>query len=269
MTYTAKENSTYDGQPNELYQFVRNGQSWRYTSADEDKTIESIIYSSASLTRTKLEQNQEMSRNPITVSIDKNASFVQQFRGAPPSDVIQLTIFRYHEGDSEVVTIWIGRVVNIRLKERIAEIRCEPIFTAMKRPVLRRRYQTTCPHVLYGAQCGVLSSSFSVITSLLSVSGTTLTASAFGTHPDGYFSGGYVEWEVDGNIETRPIINHVGTAITVNFPFQGMPSNATVKAFPGCDHVLATCNTKFNNVENYGGQPFFPSKNPMNGTTIY
>lgn len=269
MTYTAQENSVYGGQPNELYQFVRGGQSWRYTSADEDKVVSGITYSSATLTRTKFEQNQEMSRNPITITMDKNAAFVQQYRGAPPSDVIQLTVFRYHEGDAEVVTVWMGRVANVKFRERVAEVRCEPVFTSMKRPVLRRRYQTTCPHVLYGAQCGVSSASFEVTTDLLSVSGNTLTASAFGTKPDGYFSGGYVDWEVNGNLERRFIVNHVGQNLTINLPFGGMPSNATVRAFPGCDHVLATCNDKFNNVDNYGGQPFYPTKNPMNGTPIF
>lgn len=269
MTYTAQETSTYSGHPIELYQFSRGGQSWRYTSSDEDKIISGITYSAVSMRRGKLEQNQEMSRNPITIEIDKDATFVQQYRGTPPTDVIQLTVYRYHDGDAEVTTIWMGRVNNVKFQERTAQIRCEPVFTSMKRPVLRRRYQTTCPHVLYGAQCSVLASTLAVTTGLISVNGTTLTASAFSTKPDGYFSGGYVDWEVNGNQERRFILNHVGQNITINLPFGGIPSNATVRAFPGCDHLLATCASKFNNVDNYGGQPFYPSKNPMNGTPIF
>ncbi|MBK7804300.1 MAG: phage BR0599 family protein [Chloracidobacterium sp.] len=37
----------------------------------------------------------------------------------------------------------------------------------------------------------------------------------------------------------------------------------------GCDHTLATCIAKFANGLNYGGMPYWPTKNPFDGTIIY
>ena len=36
-----------------------------------------------------------------------------------------------------------------------------------------------------------------------------------------------------------------------------------VDVFAGCDHTVDTCDQKFDNVINYGGWPYVPSKNPF------
>lgn len=270
MSFNDIENSEYLSEPVDLFQFVRGGSNWRYTTADADQTLGGITYLAIPITCSDLEQSQEMSRNPITIEMDKDAEFLRQYRASPPSDVVSLTILRFHEGDSEVVTRWVGRVVNVTFQERTVKVRCEPIFTSMKRPVLRRQYQTACPHVLYGAQCALSSASWGVEATLQAVNGTALSSGTFDLEPDGYYAGGFVEWQVaGGNLEKRFIVAHVGTTITINIPFVNIPGNAEVKVYPGCDHTLATCADKFSNVLNYGGQPFFPDKNPMNGTSIF
>lgn len=269
MTYSAYETSAYSAHPIEIYEFVRGVLVWRYTTADEDKIIGSFTYKAVIAERGGLEQTQEMSRNPISISMDKNVEFLTQFKGAPPSDPINLTIKRYHEGDSEILTIWVGRIVNVKFKEREADIRCEPIFTALKRPILRRRYQTTCPHVLYGQQCGVSAVAFGLPAEVSVVLGKDITATAFGTQVNGYYSGGFVDWATGGVIERRFIISHTGSVITLNLPFMSLPIGASLTVYPGCDHLLTTCNSKFANDDNYGGQPFYPSKNPLGGSLIF
>jgi uncharacterized phage protein (TIGR02218 family) len=269
MTYTAYETSSYLGHPIEIYEFSRGVIIWRYTTADEDKVIGAFTYKSIIAERGGLEQTQEMSRNPISISMDKDVDFLAQFKGAPPSDPINLTIKRYHESDTEVLTIWVGRIVNVKFKEREAEIRCEPIFTALKRPILRRRYQTTCPHVLYGQQCSLTSLSFANTAIITAVSGKTLTAVAIGARAAGYFAGGFTDWSNNLAIERRFITDHTGSTITLNLPYNGILVGQTITVYPGCDHLLTTCNSKFANDDNYGGQPFYPSKNPLGGSLIF
>ncbi len=269
MSYTQRENSEYEAQPNELYTFTRQGNVWRYTSADEDKTANFFLFQSYPIRRSSFQQSQETERGPLTLVMSKQVPFLQQFRSSPPTSVTTLLVQRYHEGVSEYVTVWIGRVTNVVFSEREAEVRCESIYSSIKRPVLRRRYQTGCPHVLYGPQCGVLRANFAVTAELISVRGTTLTSPEFGFFPDNYFNGGYVEWAVGPDTLRRFIISHTNLDITLNLPFATIPGNASVVAYPGCDHTLPTCDTKFNNHENYGGQPFYPKKNPFGGSPIF
>lgn len=269
MSYDSLEKSEYDSHPIELYTFSRSGAVWRYTSADRDQLVNGYNYTSLAITRSNLEQTQEMARSNLNVEMTKNAPFLLQFRGSPPTSVINFTLQRMHEGESTLVTLWLGRVVNVKFAERDAEVRCEPVYTSLKRPVLRMRYQTTCPHVLYGNGCRVNRSDYAVPGTVLTNGGSSLISASFLTHPSGYFSGGYVDWLNDGNTQRRFITSHTGDTIQINLPFAGMQGGANIVTYPGCDHLLPTCHSKFANEENYGGQPFYGGKNPMTGSTIF
>jgi hypothetical protein len=71
--------------------------------------------------------------------------------------------------------------------------------------------------------------------------------------PAGHLAGGLLEW-VDGGgmLERRMIMTHSG-------------NNA-----PGCDHTTGAAGCgKFNNVANFGGFPYIPTKNPHGGGPLY
>lgn len=269
MSYDSLERSEYGSLPIELYTFSKSGSVWRYNSGDQDYVFDGRTFSAIPISRGDIEATQEMARSNITITLAKTASFLTQFRASPPTALINFKLQRFHFGESELVTLWLGRVVNVKFLEREAEIRCEPIYTSLKRPVLRMRYQTTCPHVLYSNACGVSRAAYAVSAVLLTNGGTSLTAAAFANQVDGYFTGGYVDWAHDGTVDRRFITSHTGQTIQINLPFAAIQGGANITAYPGCNHLLGTCNTKFSNEINYGGQPFYPGKNPLTGSSIY
>lgn len=269
MTYADRETSSAESYPNEIYTFARQGNVWRYTSSDEDKTAESFVYEAVPINRARIEQNQEMARSGLDLKLAKNVPFLDQFRSSPPTSVTTLTLRRYHEGLAEYVTIWLGRVVNVKFGEREATVRCEPTYTSLKRVVLRRRYQTSCPHVLYGQQCAVSKAAHALPVQLVGLAGNVLSAAEFGSYTKDYFAGGYVDWQNGPDVTRRFIVSSQGTSITVNLPFAAMPADANVTVYPGCDHTINTCHNKFENAVNYGGQPWATGVNPFNGTSIF
>lgn len=269
MTYADREVSAYDGQPIELFTFLRSGVVWRYTSSDEDIVAETFTYTAIPMERSKIEQTQEAARSTLEIRISKTSEFVQQYIAYPPTAVVTLTVKRYHVGLAEYITIWIGRVTNVSFTETQATIRCEPIQTTMRRPILRLVYQPNCPHVLYGSACAANRSAFTLNATLSGVSGNVLTSSAFGSFATGYFAGGYITYNDGVSQETRFITSSASANITLNLPFNSIPADADVTVYPGCDHTLVTCNDKFGNVLNYGGQPFYPGQNPFGGNPIF
>lgn len=269
MTFANRETSVYDARPVELYEFLRDSFAWRYTSSAEEKNARSALWTPVPIKRGATEQNQEMARKPLTLSMARDVAFLEQFKGSPPTTVVMVNIYRYHDGLADYVTVWVGRVLNVKFLETTAEVRCDPVFTSLKRPTLRRLYQKNCPHILYGNSCRAIRANFLTNATLSNVSGTILSSATFGTFADGHFTGGFIEYDGSGETTQRFIIGHVGNDITLNLPIANLPSNAQIRAYPGCDHTLQTCVDKFDNEENYGGQPFFPGKNPMNGTSIY
>ncbi len=273
MTFAEKEISTFGGEPIDLYTFNRAGMYWRYTSADENKTIGGFIYESIPISVGNYERSQDSAKNPISIKISKESDFVQQFIVAPPSDLIPVTITKYHETDPdlEVIVVWTGRVINVRFLEKEVTVSCEPIFTSIRRPLLRRVYQVACPYILYGISCKLTNTDFSVDGTITTISGLTITASEWGAYDDDYFTGGYIErtGTLGGAIDKRPILTQTGTAITINLQIVGLSVGETITAYPGCNHNLTTCINKFANNLNFGGFPYMPNKNPMDGTPVF
>lgn len=270
MTFSTFETSIQDGKVVELYQF-QIGLSWlHFTSADADYEHDNRVYKAVALQRTAIEQTAELSKSNIRITAPRDFAVAELFRVSPPSEVILLTIRRIHRGDTEPSIAWRGRVLNAEWAGSLVTMSCESVFTSLKRPGLRRLYQKNCGHVVYGQACGISDASFRVDVTLSAVSGTTIISGTFGTFQDGYFSGGFIEWEpTPGTIERRAIRDHIGTALTITHTVVGMPANAVVRAFPGCDHRFSTCKTKFGNGDNFGGQTHIPEINPFGGSSIY
>ena len=275
MTYDLIETSTFNGQPVELFEFSRGASFWRYTNSEEDVVSFGATYESATIQRSKIEQTQDLGKSVIMINMPRILDFVQQYIQSPPSDIVSLTIRRFHSTDPDIsnpantVVIWIGRVVNIRFEEDTVIARCEPVLTSLRRGALRRVYQTTCPHVLYGSVCRANRNNFRLTTDVESFTATTLSATAIDAQPDGYYTGGFIQWSVGSNVNKRFIIGHTGDTITLNLGLTGLDVGTTVEIFPGCDHRLTTCVNKFNNELNYGGFPYIPIKNPFSGTPIF
>jgi uncharacterized phage protein (TIGR02218 family) len=160
-----------------------------------------------------------------------------------------------------------GRILNVSWSGAAAQIHCESVYSSIKRPGLRRMYQKQCPHVLYSASCGVSAAAEKVTRTVSSITGLDVTVSSLSGFSDGYFAGGYIEWITGGFTERRSIRGHTGNVLTVNFQPYGLAGSVDI--YPGCDHTLTTCNTKYSNSANYGGMPYIPTKNPFDGTPVF
>lgn len=273
MTFATYETSQQAGAPIELYEFTVGVQTYRYTSAPEDITYQTKIYQAFQLSRSAIEDTGELPKNQLTIEAQRDFPVSDLFRIAPPSDVVLLNIRRLHfdDPDLEPKLIWSGRVLNCEWTARsTCSLTCESFYTALKRRGLRRLYQRQCPHILYGTACGVANTAWKTTVIVTTASGLTVTSPAIDLLADGYFAGGYLEWEsAPGVYERRAIRSHVGDAITLTHPVVGLAGGSEVDLFAGCDHSLATCGGKFGNTANYGGFPYVPKVNPFGGGSIF
>lgn len=266
MAFNTNEIGAQTGKPVELYEFRRGPDYYRYTSSDANITWNTKVYEAVAMSRDAIEATAEVARNPIKITCGQTLGILQLFLYGPPGDVVTLSVYRLHRGDTEAATIWMGRILNVTWSGSQAIIHCESVYSSIKRTGLRRMYQKQCPHVLYSAACGVSSSAVRLTANVLGVSGTTLTLDSMGGYSTDYFAGGYLEWEFSpGKFERRAIQNSTTTTVTVATQVFNLSAGASVRIYPGCDHVLSTCNGKFSNAANFGGFPWIPTKNPFGG----
>lgn len=78
---------------------------------------------------------------------------------------------------------------------------------------------------------------------------------------DGYFRGGILN--LSG--EYGYITSDVGNVITLQYAVPGLSVSDVIQVAPGCDLNQNTCNSKFNNILNFGGYPYISPDNPFGG----
>jgi len=283
MTYATQETSIQDAIPYFLYEFVTDTDTYRYVDYTESVTWNSLDWSPLAIKHTQIKQTSDLSKNSIkvTIPLDNSSAFADLFIGWSPDYTISFTLYRVHFGSSDGLVYWKGRIASHNFKDSTIELNCESIFTSMRRPGLRARFQRNCRHAIYSSECGVDKSSYAVnveITGLSEYVLTTIGASAFA---DGYFTGGLIEF-FDSSY--RLITAHSGNDITLSRDSRqiiaaiagaGYGNNygnyygsAGAIIYPGCDRTLATCKNKFDNILNQGGFKWIPPKNPTGGSSI-
>jgi hypothetical protein len=84
-----------------------------------------------------------------------------------------------------------------------------------------------------------------------------------GAPPDNYFNQGVIVFTSGLNTgvmrTVKSYLNAFGT-ISLTIPLPHIPAAGdTFDIYPGCDKLMSTCNTKFNNISNYRGMQFTPA----------
>ncbi|BCO30117.1 hypothetical protein TspCOW1_02200 [Thiohalobacter sp. COW1] len=264
MTYQTLEQSAHDGEPQELYRFAQGTQRWLYTSGQVAVDYQSETYQPATISRGRLEQGNELARLGVEIRMPRDLAVASLFIAAPPEGVVSLTLYRRHAGDPEFITYWKGRVAGSRLSGAEATLKCEPIASSLKRPGLRACYQLLCRHVLYSSGCGALKDSFRVDGTVAAVTGVTVQVAIAASQPDGYFVGGMLATPTGA----RMIVAHTGVDLTLVAPMLGLAAGDAVQLYAGCDHTMNHCSSRFANLDNFGGFPFIPVKNPFTGDAV-
>lgn len=264
MAYGDRETSTNAGAPLEFYEFATTDQTWRLTSADIDLTLDGDTYTSISLSRSEISDDQEQRRGRVNVMIDPNHEIAGLFVAYMPSTPLFLTIRRNHDGedDSEVVVIFNGRVNQAIFGDPLTLL-CVPDTDDLKKQIPAGTFQTQCNHILYDDGCTIDPEDFKRSATITSVSadGLTIHADAFGDEVANWFMNGYIQ----KGFQRRMILTHSGTLVTLIAPLNGLQVGDSIFAFAGCDRAFrGDCVLKFANGKNFHGFQWVPNRNPFN-----
>lgn len=269
MTSETRELSANDGQPIALFDFVRGTQHWRYTTADRNQAHLGQTFTPLPIGATEIQIGTERRKLTRTVTLPASASVAGNWRPYPSSEVIALSVFLKHYGETDAFLDWIGRVMSPKFTNAgTLELTCEPSTTTARRIGLRRCWQIGCGLALYA--CGVDRNDHALPATVANASGLTVDAAAFASLPDGRLAGGYLEWvRPDGNIERRSISQHAGSAVTVAYGSHDLATGLQLTAYPGCAHTWADCSGYYSNGPNYGGDLNMPQRSPFDGNPVW
>lgn len=271
MTFDTYESSTEGSQPIETIKFTLGSETFLYTSSEDQQTVSSLVYEPIPIIRGSISQTPEDRDNIVDFTVDGNNPFARKYISVVPGNRASVTVQRLQRSDVgiEVVTLFEGFISSVKFEQDglVAKIAAQSIAAATSRSIPRYTYQGLCNHVLYDSLCQVddTDAAFRYTGTVLTVTDSSITVAVAGTKTDGFFDGGYVEGL--GGQDARLIISHTGTTLQLllPFPFDAVGTSVTILA--GCDHTIATCDTKFfttedatSNVINYGGFAFVPTR---------
>ncbi|PZQ95189.1 MAG: hypothetical protein DI533_20270 [Cereibacter sphaeroides] len=284
MTFAAHEESRFRGEPVDLYLF-RYGSAanafFAYTDAERAITVGGIQYEPTTIKRGNFQSSGTLDKQTLTVNTPINTGISNLFRVYPPGQVVSLVIRQGHanDDDNQFLVIWSGRVLSCERDGSEAALSCESSATSMKRSMLRRNYQLSCPHVLYGPECRANKLAATSQHQIISLTGTrvTLQDGWSGSTPPAKYVGGMIEWSVGGNKEQRTILNvYDDKTLSLAGPTTGLIAGQQIDVIKGCNHfwtfnsdgttneAQTDCISVHNNANNYGGDPWIPTENPIN-----
>jgi hypothetical protein len=252
----------------ELYRFVQDSSVTTLTSADTEQTHSAETYDPVAMGRSIISQNGELSKSNIEVTMTLNNVWARYWMSATSESPLSLTIYSKNALSTSI--IWKGRLAGINPQTSDVKFVFESIFTSMRRPGLRARFQRNCRHPLYGPRCGVDKDDFAEVREVTAISGNVVTIPGAASDPAGdYFTGMLLA--PDGTL--RFITGHSGATITLTRPILTLtaavliaPTDVTL--YPGCNRSRTRCNARFNNLVRNGGFPFMPLRNPFDGSSI-
>lgn len=273
MTYATIETSQDNGKPIELLKITYSQKSWFYTTAEQPIVCNGDTYQPLAIKSGELPANDETTRSALTINVPFDCEVGELFKITPPSELVFATLFSQHFGDAEYKVKWKGRITNVKWVTPWLELNVENVFSSLRRIGLRRRYSSQCPYTVYRGGCKLSSEAFKVLGVVQSISGLDITIATTIGLGDNYFAGGFVTWTngVRNNPEYRTVKSSVSVTgkLTLSAQTIGLSVGQEISIFPGCDHLLTTCESKFSNSINFGGTPYIPRKNPFGGSPIY
>lgn len=271
MTFQTYEGSRNQGVPVTLYLF-RYGSSlnsfFAYTDSDEPVIFEGIEYLPGTISRDAVTASGTLDKNTMQITTNFNSGLANLFLTYPPSYVITAVIRQGHlsDPDNQFLVSWSGRVLSCAFKGNEASFTCEPISTSLKRPGLRRNYQYGCPHALYGDKCNASKPAGTVNTTVSGVTGAFITLPAsWNVQPVDKYLNGVIEWQdILGDTNLRSILKIISpTVLLMSGAAPSLEIGQAVSVSLGCARTMDDCLNLHNNIHNYGGQPFIPTKNPL------
>lgn len=293
MAFNDYETSADRGAPVELYQFFYGVEAdgttprfYAYTDGEAEVVYDGVTYTPlAGLRRSEIGVQGRADKDEVTVTVPRTSEVASLFVAFPPTQVVAVHIRQGHvpnpddpgswaSGENFPV-IWTGRVLEAAPQGATAKLTCDSSTSTMRTLGLRRNYQWPCPLALYGSRCGADKAAATTTATVAAVSGNRVTlASGWQKQVDdgssgtedvgaGNYIGGLVEWAGADGPERRTVLSVSGDQLVLSGPARGLENADQVSVVLGCPHTLAACETLHDNVQNFGGQPFIPTENPV------
>ena len=248
-----------------------------YTDADQNLVYNGNTYlcTHPAVSRSGIKCSLDLSVDTVEVSIFGSATDLvlglpfPQFAVNGGFDGATVSIDRcfmatYGDTSAGVVNLFFGNVSEVKPSRSAVVLTVSSQLELLNLDMPRNVLSPGCIHSLFDTGCALTQANYAQYDWVSS--GSALTIESTGLNlPSGYFTQGTMLFTSGANagatatVKQHTLANGVNTFALMT-PLNAAPAvgdNFTV--FPGCDKTMATCQSRFNNLNNFRGWPFVPS----------
>jgi uncharacterized phage protein (TIGR02218 family) len=261
VSFDTVEQSGFGADPYELYLFQGTGISFALTSADNPVTYLGEVYASTTISRTGVEQSNEVVSGQIKIFIPKDHPLARLCLPYLPSSPIAVTVFGSHYSDTETVVLFTGVIASSRFTDQ-CELTCNSAQYLLQRKIPQQLYQAPCSHIFGDAGCGANLPAHTYVGTITAIdsTGTVLTIPAFASLPD-TLQAGYLQV----GDQFRMIVAHAGAQVTLISPINDLAAGASVSGTAGCALSFSAC-SHYGRTISFLGFDLIPTVNPFDGS---
>ncbi|RHW21877.1 phage BR0599 family protein [Pseudomonas jilinensis] len=273
MSFDSRERSLAAGAPIRFYEFRRGVMRWLYVSCDRDVAVGTQVFRTVrgGISDNGIRQSGVARQDSLIITAPADIDVAQPFRNSLPSAKIGLIIHDGHYGEAERKWRYSGAIASVRWPSPDqCAITCQDIDAELDRPGLVDTFSRACTTYLGSPWCKVDMNVHRVETTIQTLTGASISSGTFASYPDGWFNGGWVEWQIgQGEYDSRTIEHHTGSTLTLLGGTLALAPNMAIRAYPGCDFFASTCQDKFNNLPNMRAVPQMDGKSPFDGEQVF
>jgi uncharacterized phage protein (TIGR02218 family) len=248
-----------------------------YTDADQDLVYAGNTYlcMHPAVARTGIKCSLDLSVDTVEVSIFGSATDLvlgvpfPQFAVNGGFDGATVSIDRcfmtsYGDTSAGIVNLFFGNVSEVKPSRSAVVLTVSSQLELLNLDMPRNLLSPGCIHSLFDTGCTLTEAYYAEYDWVTSASAITVNCASLNL-PSGYFTQGTMIFNSGVNtgaaatVKQHTLANGVNT-FTLMAPLNSVPAvgdNFTV--FPGCDKTMATCQSRFNNLNNFRGWPFVPT----------
>lgn len=265
MTYDVRDQSVHDGEPIECFKFVGTLGTYRYTDNPVEVTVNGELYEPMQITRSTVEVGSVIgSIQSMDFDVPFDCVISEVYSGLITPEELRVEVRRVHRGDDYATMwkmIWRGKAIGYSLSGRIFTIgTMNKMQTDLSASINSIYYQTTCNHILFDERCKVNRAANSTVSTVVAISDDAVEVVDDGVIDNDLRAGEIVNQRTG---ERRLVLSNLANVITIGYAFIDIIPGDTVTMVRGCNHSFTECNVKFDNLDNYGGFMYVPTKNPF------
>jgi uncharacterized phage protein (TIGR02218 family) len=233
----------------DLYLFERGSAKWCYNDGLDTISFDGNSYTPEIISTDKINITGDIFKASVKLSIPLSNALVVTIMTNYSPNITTLKIYR------DLELFWAGRVVGAGIQKANAILQCESIYSSIKRVGVKSTFERICRYAVYSESCGVDKEDYHEHGIVTVIDGSEITITGVALNDAMYRMGILFSGTEYVTIKTK-----VGDVFSL-MKSVSLTLGQQVKLYAGCEHNMADCHLKFDNLINFGGFPWIPSSN--------